>query len=230
MKLKSFGCSFIFGTDLKDSGPGEPYSKSSQLTWPALLAQHHGLEYQCHARPGSGNLRILEKILQISTQEPAVFVIGWTWIDRFDYTFSFDQHTLEPIHIYDRATDVDAWKTVMPIDNNTRAREYYKNLHSEYRDKLTTLIYVKTAIDILKQKNIPFFMTYMDELMFDTRWHVNSAILDLQNYIRPYMRTFDNQTFLEFSKKNQFPISPTLHPLEPAHRAAFELIKSYDLI
>jgi hypothetical protein len=89
MKIKSFGCSFIFGTDLADETRGEPYAQSSQLTWPALLAQDLGLEYECHARPGSGNLRILEKILSISIQTPATFVIGWTWIDRFDYYLDY---------------------------------------------------------------------------------------------------------------------------------------------
>jgi hypothetical protein len=31
---------------------------------------------------------------------------------------------------------------------------YYKNLHSQYRDKLMTLICMRTAIDVLNQKQI----------------------------------------------------------------------------
>lgn len=224
--LKSFGCSFIFGTDLSDDNRGGIAANPSQLTWPALLAQHHGIPYQCYARPGSGNLRILEKVLSISTQEPAVFVIGWTWIDRFDYTVPADRRH----HVLDHAGNDDLWKTVMPVDTDQTASHYYKQLHSQYRDKLSNLIYIKTAIDALKQKNIKFIMTYMDELLFETQWHTTAAVLDLQEYIRPYMTTFDGQTFLEFSKKNQFPISATLHPLEPAHQAAFELIRSYNLL
>jgi hypothetical protein len=114
----------------------------------------------------------------------------------------------------------------MPIDTNNTAQVYYRDLHSEFRDKFTTLINIKIAIDTLKQKNIPFVMTYMDDLMFDTRWHTTPAIMDLQEYIQPHMTRFDNQTFLEFSKEKGFPISETLHPLEPAHQAAFELVKS----
>ena len=143
MKLKSFGCSFIYGTDLA----------STDLTWPGLLAQHINYEYQCHARPGSGNLQILEKILnQTTTNDSAFYVVGWTWIDRFDYA--------EPAN--------DQWKTIMPVDTDKIASNYYRDLHSQYRDKLTTLIYIKTAIDCLKQKNYPFVMTYMDELIFET--------------------------------------------------------------
>lgn len=225
MVLKSFGCSFIFGSDLADDGLGTPYAKPSQLTWPSLLAQDLGYEYQCYARPGSGNLRILEKILSIATQGPAFFVIGWSWIDRFDYT-------VDPTgkdHIYDLAAK-NVWRTVMPIDTDNRANVYYRNLHSQYRDKLSTLTYIKTAIDVLQQKDISFIMTYMDELIFETEWHANSAIIYLQDYIRPHMTRFEGRTFLDWSKEKGFPISETLHPLEPAHQAAFELIKSYNLV
>jgi hypothetical protein len=222
MTLKSFGCSFIFGTDLSDSGMGEPYAKSSQLTWPALLAQSLSKEYQCHARPGSGNLRILEKVLSVASSSTSddIFVIGWSWIDRFDYTVDLTGKD----HVYDLAGN-NLWRTVMPVDSNNTAQVYYRDLHSEFRDKLTSLVNIKLAIDSLKQKNISFVMTYIDDLIFDTRWHTTPAILDLQQYIRPYMTCFNNKTFLEFSKEKGFPISETLHPLEPAHQAAFELLK-----
>jgi hypothetical protein len=201
---------------------GEPYAKSSQLTWPALLAQSLSKEYQCHARPGSGNLRILEKVLSVASSSTSddIFVIGWSWIDRFDYTVDLTGKD----HVYDLAGN-NLWRTVMPVDSNNTAQVYYRDLHSEFRDKLTSLVNIKLAIDSLKQKNISFVMTYIDDLIFDTRWHTTPAILDLQQYIRPYMTCFNNKTFLEFSKEKGFPISETLHPLEPAHQAAFELLK-----
>jgi hypothetical protein len=227
MTLKSFGCSFIFGTDLADDNCGAPYATSSQLTWPALLSKYLNYEYQCYARPGSGNLRILEKVLSHSNNSASddLFVIGWTWIDRFDYT-------VDPTgcdHVYDLAGN-NLWRTVMPIDTDNKAQVYYRDLHSQYRDKLTSLLYIKTAIDTLQQKNIPFIMTYMDELIFETKWHVTPAIIDLQNYIESHMTKFDNKSFLEYSKEKRFPISETLHPLEEAHQAAFDLIRSYNLV
>jgi hypothetical protein len=214
MKLKSFGCSFIWGSDLPDDGRNLPRATASRLTWPALLAQDLGYEYECYARPGAGNLQITERLLnQICKDEHSLFVIGWTWIDRFDYNQDKTHH----------------WKTIMPIDTDHRATVYYRDLHSQYRDKLTTLINIKLAIDTLKQKNCPFIMTYMDELIFETEWHATPSILFLQDYVRPYMTKFNGLTFLDWSKKNNFEISPTLHPLEPAHQAGFELIKSYNL-
>ena len=83
---------------------------------------------------------------------------------------------------------------------------------------------------MLKQKNIRFIMTYMDELLFEEEFHTNVAVIDLQNYIRPYMTDFDGKTFLNYSKSKGFLISKTLHPLEEAHQAAFETIKSYNLL
>jgi hypothetical protein len=226
MKLKSFGCSFIYGSDLADNGRGFLVATPSQLTWPSLLAQDLNYTYECYARPGSGNLRTLEKVLnQASTDDSAMFVIGWTWIDRFDYTAVPTEPTVRSEFIGD-----EVWKTVMPVDTDVRAHNYYRDLHSQYRDKLTSLIYIKTAVDTLNQKNIPFIMTYMDELLFETQWHYTNAVKDLQDYIQPYMTKFEGSTFLDWSKQKGFPISETLHPLESAHQAAFELIKSYNLV
>jgi len=222
MKLKSFGCSFIYGSDLADDGRGRLVANPSQLTWPSLLAQDLNYIYECYARPGAGNLRILDKILnQASNSDPAVFVIGWTWVDRFDYTAVPTIPTIRSEFVGN-----EVWKTVMPIDTDTRAHNYYRDLHSQYRDKLTNLIYIKTAIDTLRLKNIPFIMTYMDELLFEKQWHCTDAVKDLHDYIQPYMTKFEGSNFLEWSKQKGFPISETLHPLENAHQAAFELIQT----
>jgi hypothetical protein len=220
MILKSFGCSFIFGTDLADDGQNWLYAKGSQLTWPALIAQDLGYEYQTYARPGSGNLQILERLLeQTTSDEPSKFVVGWSYIDRFDFI----------------KKDVEKWpgtpwSTILPSECNQVNQFYFKHLHSQLHDKLSSLIYAKTAIDVLRQKNIPFVMTYMDPLMFETQWHCNPTILELQNYIRPYMTLFDNKNFLEFSQACGYPISERFHPLDEAHAAAAELIKSYNLL
>lgn len=219
MILKSFGCSFIFGTDLADLATSDP--GGSRLTWPALLAQSVGADYTCHARPGAGNLQILEQVLnQAADPTPAVFVIGWTWIDRFDY------HPANP----DYSDPWGVWNTIMPIDKNDIANMYYRKLHSEYRDKFTNLGYIKLAIDTLKQKQIPFVMTYMDELLFDQRWNTSAAVTDLQQHVQPHMTKFNNLTFLDWSRHHGYSISDSLHPLEAAHANAAELIKSYNLV
>jgi hypothetical protein len=216
MKLKSFGCSFIFGTDLHDDSRLALKATASNFTWPALLARRHSWDYTCYARPGAGNLEIAERLLsQLADAEPAVYVIGWTWVDRFSYT----------------TTDADRhWRSIMPVDTDTTAEIYYKHLHSEYRDKLTTLINVRLAIDELQRRGHKFIMTYMDDLMFDQRWNTSPAISELQRVCEPVMTRFDNKNLVDWSKGQGFEISRTMHPLEAAHQAAFELIDSYNLV
>jgi len=206
MQLKSFGCSFIYGTELVDP---------SNNTWPAHLAGRLNYNYKCYAKPGAGNLQILEQILnQASNKDDYdLFVIGWTWIDRFDY-YNADQ----------TGEFWKDWSTIMPVDTDTLAKTYYRDLHSEYRDKFTCLSYIKLAIDTLNQKRIPFIMTYMDSLLFDQQWHTTPAVLDLQQYVKPHMTTFNGKSFLEWSRTNNYPISNAWHPLEEAHLAAADYI------
>lgn len=222
MRLKSFGCSFIFGTDLSDHDKN-PLRPFSELTWPAHLARHLGLQYECFARPGSGNLQIAERVLShLTDPEPCFYVIGWTWIDRFDFTNCNIEN--DP-----KQAQWNNWTTLMPVDTSDLARTYYKDLHSEYRDKLTSLMQIKLVTDALIQRKQLFLMTYMDELMFDQRWNHTPAVLDLQQAVRPLMTDFEQQTFLDYSRRKGFEISATLHPLESAHRAAAEhIIKVVD--
>ena len=215
MNLKSFGCSFIFGSELSDDGRDGPYALGSSLTWPALYAKDLNYGYQCYARPGAGNLQIAERTLsQLACNEHALYVIGWTWIDRFDYTITDSEWPGTP------------WKTIMPIDDTAVAKTYYRDLHSQYRDKLTSLMNIRLVIDTLKQKNYPFIMTYMDDLLFENQWHTTLAVNELQEYIRPHMTKFENSNFLEWSQSKGYSISAACHPLEDAHRAAFEYIKT----
>lgn len=209
MKIKSFGCSFIFGTDLSDDIYNGRYAYPSQLTWPALLAKKYNIDYECYARAGSGNLRILESIMSAATSSSSddLFIISWSWIDRFDYT-----------------TTDDNWQTVLPVDNTKEADLYYRSFHSQYRDKLTSLIYIRTAIDILNQNKIPFIMTYVDDLIFEKKWHCDDAIKELQSYAFPYMIEFDGDTFLNWSNKHKFPISTGSHPLDQAHYEAAKYV------
>jgi hypothetical protein len=212
MTLKSFGCSFIYGNELADDQCNVEFNSPSQLTWPAHLSRHLGMQYQCYARPGAGNLQILEQILfqAVTSNKEDFFVVNWTWIDRFDYC-----NTAQSTN-----SDQSLWSSILPNDRDSLSQYYFKNLHSEYRDKLTALIYVNSAIDALKQKQIPFIMTYMDNLMYDRRWNTSPAVENLQNLSEPCMTQFEGQSFLDWSRKNGFKESSKWHPLDQAHAAA----------
>ena len=207
MKLKSFGCSFTFGTDLSDVT-----ADGSKLTWPALIAQQYQLEYRCYAQGGCGNLSILDRLLaNLSADQVDFYIVNWTWIDRFDY-------------VDVSGVNNNDWLALRPNSNSDVAKNYYKYLHSELRDKLTTLSYIQLAIDTLKKKNCPFIMTAMDDLILDTAWNTSIAISALQSSVAPYISNFEGKNFLKWAHENQYPVSATLHPLESAHSAAAELI------
>lgn len=217
MKLKSFGCSFTYGSDLAGCDIPE-LGTASRFTWPALLAQSLNAEYECYARPGIGNLQIYNSVLNhVRLTDSDFFIINWTWSDRFDF--------MDPLS--------EDWVTLRPDGNNKEHELYYKHFYNQYHSMITNASYINSAIHLLKKHNIKFIMTAMDTVLFDTvdpNWQDPRSISVLQNEIKPYITDFNGQTFLEWSKSNGHKISPTLHPLEEAHRAGFELIKSYNLV
>ena len=230
MKLKSFGCSFVYGSDLPDCphgtgknnphGTGKNNPPPSSLSWPALLSRDFELEYQCLARPGASNLQILEAVL--SEIEPqSVFVINWTWNERFGY-FNDELKIKNNGHPW----NPHGWVTVMPSDNDAAAEAYYRYLHSQMRDKLDALVCIKSAIDNLKENDIKFFMTYTDDLLWETQWHTTPAIRYLQEKIRPYVHGFQGQGFISWARSRGFQLSEKMHPSETAHKAAADIFRS----
>ena len=208
MKIKSFGCSFTFGSDLSDCVYNTGFLDYSRLTWPALLAKHFGLEYECHAKPGIGNLQILDSVLaQAHLNDPAFFIINWTWLDRFDY--------IQPIN--------ETFLTLRPDGDQREHRLYYKYFYNQYHSMLTNAAYIVSVIKILETKKIKFLMTAQDLILVepvDANWHDPRAISMLQKTLGPYLHWFDGQTFLQWSRKHGYPESAAWHPLDLAHQTA----------
>jgi len=206
MILKSFGCSYIFGAEMPDDGRGGPRATPSRLTWPALLAEDLGLEYECYARSGSGNLQIAEQVLNhLASTEPAVYVIGWTWPDRYDYK------------------NHDQWETIRACDNTKFSDSFFINYYSQYCNQLQLLLNIKLVSDILTAKKYPYIMTYMDNgHVFEVG---TPAVTMLQGMADQVLTRFDGQGFNVWCDLNRFPKGPGGHPLQEAHLAAAEYIK-----
>ena len=212
MKLKSFGCSFIFGTELADVS-----KKPSQLTWPALIAQRLELDYACYAQAGSGNLKILSNILdQVAQHSNDIYVINWTFSNRWDYMYAGNNQ----------------WHSLQPWDTHDRAEFYYQHFQAEYTDKLNNLIWINTAVQALQTVGAKFCMTYMDEeFLLDSRWNISPGIVQLQQQVKPYLNLFDGKNFLEWSRRNGYTVSPQWHhPLEQAHSAAADYLQNHSLV
>jgi hypothetical protein len=220
MKIKSFGCSFIYGSDLILTNKENNCNGFSPLlhnTWPSLVADHYQFEFENYAWPGIGNLRILEQILtQAELSDPAVFIISWTWLDRFDF--------IEPL--------TEQWETLRPDGDTQLHKIYYKQVYNQYHTMLTNASYIATAINVLNIKQIPFCMTVMDTTLFDPidpGWQDPYALRALQTLIKPHIHWFDDQDFLSWSRANNYPISEAWHPLEEAHVAAADyMIRIFD--
>lgn len=202
MKIKSFGCSFLAGTDLAD--PTE--------TWPSVIAKKLGLDHVNYAYPGIGNLQILENVLR-NADSDSINIISWTWIDRFDFC----------------SGSVEQWETLRPSLDHPLAATYFKHFHGQYKDMLTNLIYIQSALSHLVDQGCPFVMTSMDLLIFEKiepTWHDPRAVEILQNTIKPHIVLFDGKTFLDWSRDQGYDISDKLHPLEQAHHAAAEIMSA----
>jgi len=214
--IKSFGCSFFYGSDLSDCPSGSIFDPS-RLTWPAVIAQYKQIDYECFAKPGRGNLFILNSILEQTPNDNDLFLINWTWIDRYDYINNQNEK----------------WTALRPAESNDLEKFYFQTLHSQYTDMLTNLGYIKLAIDFLVENQIKFVMTFMDYLLFENinpDWHNPGPITYLQNKIRPYLANFDGYNFLDWSKNNGYQISKNWHPLEQAHSAAAQFMINQCLV
>jgi hypothetical protein len=81
VKIVSFGDSFILGDELSEIPDGT-------LTWPGLIAERLGTDYETRAVSGCGNDHIARQIYTyFAHHDPAdtLCVINWTWISRWDY-------------------------------------------------------------------------------------------------------------------------------------------------
>lgn len=213
MELKSFGCSFIYGTDLPDAVDPSQYSC---LTWPALLAKKLQMPYRCYAGGGHGNLSIFDRLSREIYEDPqSLFVIQWTYIDRFDYSDPNGHHF---------NTGNNDWSTIRPNDQSPQADFYFRQIHSEYRDKLTSLIYIKTALELLRKNHCKFLMTCMDRMILCDHYHSSPVMQDWQKQLQTDLLFFEEQDFLHWSLGQGFATGRTNHPLEQAHAAAADLM------
>jgi len=211
MKLKSFGCSFTYGSDLSDCNDNQ----HSLLTWPARVAKKHMLDYECHAWPGIGNLKIMDTVLsQISDPEPSIFVINWTWLDRFDY--------LDPVD--------ESFLTLRPDGDSFEHRLYYKHFYNQYHTMLTNSAWITAVICLLEASNIKFVMTCQDPILIETvnpRWQDPRSVTILQDKIRPNLLWFEGRSFLQWSRDRGYSESENWHPLDDAHGAAADYMIDY---
>jgi hypothetical protein len=194
----------------------------SLKTWPALLANHFQSEYCCQSISGCSNqtiIRTLTKFINDITDDDLI-IIDWTFSDRWDYI------DLDEVFVDDQ------WKTLRPSSTKKTEIEkfYFKYIQSELWNKWESLRAIMLAKYMLMSKNIKFFMTCEDNLIFDTAYHNNSYIINFQKELELDIFWFENSGFYRWAKDKNFPRGKENdHPLDEAHQAAFEyIINNYE--
>jgi hypothetical protein len=156
----------------------------------------------------------MQKVLeQISDTQSSVFVINWSWLDRFDYVHPVDETFL----------------TLRPDGDSLLHKVYFRDFYSQYHTMLTNTSWIACVIAMLQEKNIKFVMTCMDQILTETvqpTWHDPRSVTLLQDYIGPHISWFEDQTFLEWSRSHGYEESEAWHPLEAAHQAAADYMIS----
>ena len=214
-RVISFGDSFTWGSELSDcdemnsSIPSEVVLNSySRKTWPALIAQHLGVDYVCKAFPGFGNASILRQVLSTEILPTDLVIVNWTWINRWDF---FDNNS---------CTIRQGWTTLSPGTTNHKFFDmYYKNFQSELWDKYETLKNMHVAFNVLHNNIIS---TSVDSLTVDRQWHCPLYVSNLMDQVETKLTWFNNKGFYNWALDNNFSIAKNGHPLEEAHQAAFE--------
>jgi hypothetical protein len=204
-KIIAIGDSFLAGSELKNPN----------LVWPGLFAEQYGFEYHCLAQGGHTSQYVLRTLLDTLHREtePCFFVIHWPSAIRFEYV--------------DR--DSDNWIQINPnavLNGNKYSQEiqtmYYKHMNSLLGDKWHNLLMIYTAIQALELTQHCYALTTVDDFLFSTDFHNPDYIKFLQKNCKDRVHWFEGMTFLQWSDRNNHKRGPLGHPLEEAHRHAFE--------
>ena len=200
MILASFGCSFVWGTELPDCSATQP----SALSWPALVAQDLGYEYRCFAQGARGNLFIAHQIL-CEARVADLVVVNWTYLDRYDVRESNNQ-----------------WNTYLPGDRDHG--RYFERYQNDYRDKLLTLFEIKNCIDYLRNNGKQFLMAAQDPLLFDFKYHTSAATYRLQREMQPHFLNFGGVSHLDWAVKQGHATTAQGHLESSGHRAVADYV------
>lgn len=190
--LVANGCSFTYGSELNDCG-----KNPSNLTWSALLAHKHNMEYLCVANPGASNDEITRTTIEktwplIQHKKDFAVAIMWTFPNRYEFRFESDLGEKNK-----------NWFSVSPwtIEEATQLKKYlekdgkfddsFVSGMEQVRKKLES----KGILDFIKK----WYRVFGQSLYFESM-HTFKAIVFLQNYLDkygvPYFFTFaDNVLF-----------------------------------
>jgi len=226
-KIIAFGDSFTWGSDMADTmriweyqAKPEAWKKQnsfdstySRSTWQSLFAKDNNMDYMCLAEQGCSNQSMVRKFFENVhlIGKGDTVIISFTWRDRYDFYNDLERN----------------WETIRPsgTEDSQYYELYYKNIHSTMWDQVESLKAINLILDYMQLRNIDFIATCIDEKIYHDE-HYNTPLVNvLKEQYEERMWWFDDLGLHEWSKQNNFEISPMWHPLEDAHKAAYKYLK-----
>lgn len=206
--LLSAGDSFVFGSELDDEYRGQ----FSYNTFPALLAKHLKLDYACLALPGISNSTISRNVISfLQNKKVDLVVVCWTFPNRQEF---FIKDKFVTLNGWNHNVNNDLEKEVVDF-----SKKYFALACSEYYEKYIFLKEVLLLQNFLKVKDQKYIFTANSKIDFKNLEYADS--IDWSQWV-----WFEGEGFYDWCKRKKFPTGPEGHPLEQAHKEAFELIAS----
>lgn len=243
MEIISSGCSFTWGSELKDATD----EIASYNSWASIVANSLGYSHSNCATPGGSNSEITRSVIKSVTGKTKAVIVMWTFPSRFEFLFSDEiakeYGSWKSITPWNAVTDfkvIDSSLATATKEQRTGHKEkfntsvktgltsfsenYFKHVgHNIFWQQFVSLKEILLLKLWLEAKNIPFYFTlaHTDLLMIHN--DAPDIVKKLKSDIADVIHTFDGLGFDQWAKIKKFPYGAS-HPLEEAHAAAADYI------
>ena len=169
-RLIAFGCSYTYGTALKDCPRYEYTPEPSKFAWPNLLANKLNLKVTNLSVPGSSNKKIWHKLVSFEPQITSndIVVISWTHLKRNCVILSDKKYL-----------NIAPWEADSPA-----GRVWYRFFDNDYNNNLELNLQMSHISLLLNSKGIKnyHFFASRDEIKIETYNTANILNLNFQDF------------------------------------------------
>lgn len=216
-KLVAAGCSFIMGCELGDENSKRGHSV---YTYPALIAKHMDMSYECLAYGGASNTGIANMIMHHDIQD-AILLVQWTYESRIGMQTNFNMNSTHknganwfdfaPGH-WDFDPDVDIGSALPQKAMVAGIDKFNNDLYRFAGNDETFLL----MADLAMKSTLHHASLHNAKVLFFT---ASDQLIG-----RNGCMGFEGKNFLQFAHSHNCDMGPYGHPLHAAHRLAADHI------
>jgi hypothetical protein len=209
--LLAGGDSFTWGNELPDCDE----SRYSRLSWSALLAEQHGMEYACIAEGGASNQTIARKVMDAVDNDTEMVAVMWTFPVRHELLLRQDHAirlgkshlNLSPWH----ATCTDADLVDLCID---RYSYHLIHLASHEHHEYQSMLSISALQNFLYKRNIPHVFSASTIQVYEMMDKPTALAREIRS--ADWFR--DRIGFYDWARSNGYEMSKLGHPVAQAHK------------